>query len=126
LFINISMGELAISDYTVAAMYTRYQAVQALMSAKIDLPADGDTTWLSIAIHSDGTAGPGPTLQSDLPIEGEPRAVELRDAAGNVVEVVRGTFVPYSNLPGGIVAFRAPSAVIDTARVDGLAPISLR
>jgi hypothetical protein len=115
-----------ISDYNFGALYARFEAVTTLADAKIAPPADGNTTWLSVVVHADGEVLRGPALESDLPITGEPRTVALLDDSGAVVQTIEGAFIAYSDLGGGMIAFRAPAPEIAAARVEGLEPVSLR
>ena len=115
-----------ISDYTYSGLFTRSEQIAALSGAKVTPPADGNTTWLSVVQNSDGTVERGPSLESDVPIDGEPRTVELLDDSGAVVQTVHGSFVAYSDLGGGMIAFRRPSFDVAAVHVDGLEIVPFR
>ncbi len=115
-----------ISDYTTSLIYQRIEAKEQSRSAKVTLAPGVGTEWNSVVVLPDGTVEVGPALQSDVPIQGEPRTVELLDAEGNVVGTVAGVFIAYSDLGGGMIAFRRPSFDVAAVHVDGLEIVPLR
>jgi len=115
-----------ISDYNFDLLFYRMEQINQSLGASISPPPGGDTTWLSISIAPDGAVSAGPPLRSVLPIEGEPRRVELLDATGAIVGEAEGVFVPRADFGGGLVAFRQPLPGVAAARVAGYPAVALR
>jgi hypothetical protein len=100
------------------------QAVSAL--ASVSPPPGGETGWLSIFVGGDGAVERGPQLRSGRPFTGEIRKVELLDAAGTVIDIVDGVFLPRADTDSGLVAFREPPQGVTAARIPGHPAVELR
>ena len=88
-------------------------------SASIELPADFNPLWSSAMIGPDGSTRRGTDMTLRPPPQGKERTVEYLDAAGVVLDVVAGSFHPYSHIDGGTLLFPEPPAKAEFLRVAG-------
>ncbi len=106
-----------VSDYSYNWLQDRITDVNA--SASIELPEGFSPYWGSAMIGPDGSTKRGTDMTLRAPPQGKTRTVEYLDAAGVTLDVVAGSFHPYSHIDGGTLLFPEPPAKAEFLRVAG-------
>lgn len=106
-----------ISAFTTNALTTRIAEVNELYG-KSDRVAR--VTYMSVWQHADGKLQWSVDRPIVGPLAGEPRRVELLDAAGASLGTVDASFAGFADAPGGVFVFAAPSVPVARVRVDGV------
>ncbi len=96
-----------VSDYTYNWLADRIDDVNA--SAEYQAAPGFQTAWSSVRIDFDGTVARGADHDVLTAPQGEKRMVEFLNAAGEVHELVDGSFHPYSHVGGGRLLFPTPT-----------------
>ena len=106
-----------VSDYSYNWLQDRITAVNG--ASLVETPADFTPRWSSVVVGLDGSASRGTDFTLHAPPQGKATDVEFLDAAGNPLDVVAGSFHPYSHGDGGTLLFPEPPAKAAAVRVPG-------
>jgi hypothetical protein len=90
-----------ISDYTFIGLFDRMSFVNSLASVVAPRARAGRYRFVSIDAQGVGTLGR--TIVLRAPPVGKQRSVRVRDSAGRSRGTLSGSFVPYGDLPGGLL-----------------------
>lgn len=106
-----------VSDYSYDWLQDRITEVNA--AASVQVPAGFSPRWSTAMIGPDGAARRGTDLTLRAPPQGKTRDVAFVDASGAVLDVVAGSFHPYSHIDGGTLLFPEPPAKAVALRIAG-------
>jgi hypothetical protein len=110
---------LWVSDYTFDALLDRV----VLLSDRGEVGSLARTQpkldWQLASFDASGVGTVHGIVPARAEPGGDPVEIELLDAAGLVIEVVEGRFMPFDHLPGGmgLVPFQTHRAVVDRMRL---------
>ncbi len=106
-----------VSDYSYNWLQDRITDVNG--SALLQLPEGFSPRWSTVMISPDGSGKRGTDLTLRAPPQGKATQVEFLDATGGVLDVVGGSFHPYSHLDGGTLLFPEPPGKAVALRIAG-------
>ena len=106
-----------VSDYTYDWLQDRITAVNG--ANELHVPDDFSPRWASAMIGMDGAATRGTDMTLRAPPQGKATDVAFYDAQGELLDVVGGSFHPYSHIPGGTLLFPEPPAKAVAAQIVG-------
>jgi len=122
-----------ISDYVYQGIFTRISYVNGLAAKRASAgapPRSARARFQTLALRADGSLHWGREKAPAAPPAGDPLDVELLDASGALLDIVRAPFARFDHLGGGFLS--VPSSLLARAdvasvRVDGhVLAVSLR
>lgn len=108
-----------ISDYTYDNLYTRIRWVNKTAKSEWKSGQPGQSMQV-MSIDGAGRAHLGPVVHGSTIADEHTVTITYSDASGTAVEKRRGRWLPYDNIPGGMLLVPAGSTGASSARIDDL------